>query len=123
MASSGSKRQNAHLDKSYKRAVGIADERREAFINPTRIIEAAFLLIALVALDTHSQSTHGVSPLREVKTRVVGAWRGARRWLSRTISPGSAGRASGGGGGRGAKSNSSTGKKQFKGKGRKLGKK
>ena len=49
MAPSGSKRQNAMLERSYKKATGVRDERKGAYVNPTRVIEAAFLFFALKA--------------------------------------------------------------------------
>ena len=63
MAPSGSKRQNAMLERSYKKATGVRDERKGAYVNPTRVIEAAFLFFALKALNNHCESTHGISPL------------------------------------------------------------
>ena len=117
MAPSGSKRQNAMLERSYKKATSVRDERKGAYVNPTRVIEAAFLFFALKALNNHCESTHGISPWREAKKTVGDAVRRTRRWLSRLISP------HGDGGGHGGGSKGGTGKKRFAGKGKRLGKK
>jgi hypothetical protein len=117
MAGSGGKRRNAQLEKSYSKATGIKDDREHAFVDPTRVIEWAFLLLALRAINNQVESTHGVSPWGEGKKFVGNAVRRARSWLARIVNPGYAG--SGGRNGRGNVNS----KKSFKGKGRKVGKK
>ena len=114
MAGSGGKRRNAQLEKSYSKATGIKDDRERAFVDPTRVIEWAFLLLALRAINNQVESTHGVSPWGEGKKVVGSAIRRARSWLARIVNPGYAG--SGGRNGRG-----NVNSKKFKGKGRKVG--
>ena len=114
MAGSGGKRRNAQLEKSYSKATGIKDDREHAFVDPTRVIEWAFLLLALRAINNQVESTHGVSPWGEGKKFVGNAVRRARSWLARIVNPGYAG--SGGRNGRG-----NVNSKKFKGKGRKVG--
>jgi hypothetical protein len=41
------KRNNAQLDKSYKRATGVKDERKQPRVPPGTIVTAAFLLVRL----------------------------------------------------------------------------
>jgi hypothetical protein len=117
MAGSNGKRRNVHLEKSYSKATGIKDDRKHALVDPTRVIEWAFLILALRAINNQVETTHGVSPWREGKKCAGNAVRRVRSWLARIVNPGYAG--TGGGTGRGNVNS----KKQFKGKGRKVGKK
>jgi hypothetical protein len=118
MAGSSGKRRNAQLEKSYSKATGIADDRSHSFVDPTRVIEWAFLLLALRAVNNQVESVHGVSPVKELKNIVGNGVRSIRSWLVRIVNPGYAG--SGGKNGRG---NLGSNKKKFNGKGKRLGKK
>lgn len=115
--SSGTRR-NAQLEKSYVKATGIADDRDTAMVDPTRVIEWAFLVLALRAINNHVESVHGVSPWREGKKCLGTGVRRVRSWLARVVNPGQKGGA--GGNGRG---NVGSSAKKFGGKGKKLGKK
>ena len=43
--STATKRHNAQLEKSYKRATGVKDERKGPQVQPGTIVTAAFLLV------------------------------------------------------------------------------
>jgi|TARA_B100001142_G_C14103803_1_gene566306 hypothetical protein len=116
--STATKRANAQLDKSYKRATGEIDDRKGAKVKPGDIVTAVFLLIAAKSFNDQCEATHGISPYKSAKKAIGdGVW-AIRNALSRLIG------GKGGGGGRGRGDNRTTaGRKQFKGKGRKVGKK
>jgi hypothetical protein len=80
--------------------------------------------IGLKAFNTHVEDTHGVSPWSEAKRCVVGGVQKMRRTLSRLIAGRPGGGGNGGRGNVGSKSSGSKGSggKNFKGTGKKLGK-
>ena len=44
--STATKRHNAQLERSYKRATGVKDERKGPRVQPGAIVSAAFLLVS-----------------------------------------------------------------------------
>ena len=97
---SSTKRNNAQLDRSYKRARGIKDDRRGPKVDPNTILRIAFIAMGLKAL------AHG-------KRLAVDAIRDVRSAFSRMLAPKS-------GGGRGDRGRPNS--RSFKGKGKRLGK-
>ena len=108
-----SKRNNSQLDRSYKKARGIKDDARGPKVDPTTILNIAFMAIGLKALNEHVKQTHGINVFQHGKRLVVGAIRDVRSAVSRMLAP-----KSGGGKGDRGRPNS----RNFKGKGKRLGK-
>ena len=110
---SSTKRNNAQLDRSYKRALGINDDRRGPKVDPNTILRIAFIAMGLKALNEHVKRTHGINAFAHGKRLVVDAIRDVRSAFSRMLAPKS-------GGGRGDLGRPNS--RSFKGKGKRLGK-
>ena len=110
---SSTKRNNAQLDRSYKRARGIKDDRRGPKVDPNTILRIAFIAMGLKALNEHVKRTHGINAFAHGKRLAVDAIRDVRSAFSRMLAPKS-------GGGRGDRGRPNS--RSFKGKGKRLGK-
>ena len=108
-----SKRNNSQLDRSVKKARGIKDESRGPKVDPTTILNIAVMAIGLKALNEHVKQTHGINVFQHGKRLVVGAIRDVRSAVSRMLAPKS-------GGGRGDRGRPNS--RNFKGRGKRLGK-
>ena len=67
-----SKRNNSQLDRSVKKARGIKDDARGPKVDPTTILNIAFMAIGLKALNEHVKQTHGINVFQHGKGLVVG---------------------------------------------------
>lgn len=110
---SSTKRNNAQLDRSYKRARGIKDDRRGPKVDPNTILRIAFIAMGLKALNEHVKRTHGINAFAHGKCLLVNAIRDVRSAFSRMLAPKS-------GGGRGDRGRPNS--RSFKGNGKRLGK-
>ena len=88
---SSTKRNNAQLDTSYKRARGIKDDRRGPKVDPNTILRFAFIAMGLKALNEHVKRTHGINAFAHGKRLVVDAIRDVRSAFSRMLAPKSGG--------------------------------
>ena len=110
-----SKRNNSQLDRSVKKARGIKDESRGPKVDPTTILNIAFMSIGLKALNEHVKQTHGINVFQHGKRLVVGAIRDVRSAVSRMLAPKS-------GGGKGDRGRPNSRNFKGAGKGKRLGK-